>query len=72
MGDVILRAMIQVGHEIGVETYAEGIESDEQVELLREMHCDMLQDLRFHYPLPAWEVERKLLSRREGEELVRL
>jgi len=59
-GDSILRAMIQVGHELGMEVLAEGVETDEQVRYLEELSCDVIQGFNFHYPIPAREARRKL------------
>lgn len=60
LGSGILRAMIQVGHELGMEVLAEGVETDEQVRRLSEMGCDVIQGFRFYYPIPVRDVERKL------------
>lgn len=59
-GNSILRAMIQVGHELGMEVLAEGVETDEQARYLEELSCDVIQGFNFHYPIPAREARRKL------------
>ncbi|MBE5869841.1 MAG: EAL domain-containing protein [Lachnospiraceae bacterium] len=59
-GKVLIEAMIQVGHSLGISVLAEGVENDEQVESLRMMECDVIQGYRFYQPLPYWEVEKKL------------
>lgn len=59
-GSSILRAMIQVGHELGMTILAEGVETDEQVQALRSMQCDVIQGFRFYYPLPDWEAKTKI------------
>lgn len=61
-GDVILRAMIQVGHELGITVLAEGVETDEQIRILKEMNCDVIQGFRFHYPIPEWEARKELME----------
>ncbi len=60
-GRIILKAMIQVGHELGMTILAEGVETDEQVNALQSMHCDVIQGFRFHYPLPVWEAKQQLI-----------
>jgi len=67
-GDAVLRAMIQVGHELGIEVLAEGVKNEEQERILKEMNCDMIEDFRFRYPLPSWEVEKKLVQERMESE----
>lgn len=61
-GDVILRAMIRVGHDLGITVMAEGVEKEEQVRLLREMHCDVIQGFHFYQPVPVWEARRKIME----------
>lgn len=70
-GDVILRAMIQVGQELGITIFAEGIESDTQASVLREMGCNVIQGFQFYYPLPEWEAVRKLVEQTTSKEEVR-
>lgn len=64
-GDVILRGMARLGHDLGLTVLAEGVESDEQVYALQMMGCDVFQGYRFHYPAPEWEVLRELLEGRK-------
>lgn len=54
-GVSILRAMIQLGHELGITVLAEGVETDEQVRVLQDIHCDVIQGFRFYQPIPAPE-----------------
>lgn len=61
-GNAILRAMIQVGHELGLTILAEGVETEEQARVLREIHCDVIQGFRFYAPVPAAEARDKVLE----------
>ena len=61
-GKAILKTMIQVGHELGVTILAEGVETDEQVQTLQKLHCDVIQGFRFCFPLPDWEAKNKVLE----------
>ena len=61
-GKAILKAMIQVGHELGVTILAEGVETDEQVQALQELRCDVIQGFRFCLPLPEREAKNKVLE----------
>lgn len=61
-GDAIVHGMIRVGHELGFEVFAQGIEQDCQIERLRMFQCDAVQGFRFYYPFPDREAEKKLLA----------
>ncbi len=53
---VIVRSTIELGHSLGVRVVAEGVETAESWELLREMGCDMAQGFFISAPLPAAEI----------------
>ncbi len=53
---VIVRSTIELGHSLGVKVVAEGVETAESWELLREMGCDMAQGYFISAPLPASEI----------------
>jgi len=61
-GVAIFRGMTQVCHEIGLQILAEGVEREEQVCVLRELKCDIIQGFHFHYPVPAHFAMKKLLA----------
>lgn len=62
IGTAILKAMIQVGHELNMTILAEGVETDEQVRALQEIHCDVIQGFRFSHPLPQWEATEQIIN----------
>ncbi len=62
-GMAILRAMVQVGHELGLTILAEGVESEEQVKALQAIYCDVIQGFRFHRPIPAQVAQEMILHR---------
>lgn len=49
----ITNAFISLGHHLGFEVVAEGVETAEQVQYLTEQKCDMVQGYYFSHPLPA-------------------
>ena len=52
----ITRAIIAVGHQLGLRVIAEGIETREQLRLLRVMGCDAAQGYLFCAPVPLDEL----------------
>jgi diguanylate cyclase (GGDEF)-like protein len=53
----IVTAMIELGRALGLMTIAEGIETAEQLAVLRELGCDLGQGYYFARPAPAAEIE---------------
>jgi diguanylate cyclase (GGDEF)-like protein len=51
----ITMAVIRLAHALGMTTVAEGVETEEQLELLRTLGCDMVQGFHLGGPLPADE-----------------
>jgi EAL domain-containing protein (putative c-di-GMP-specific phosphodiesterase class I) len=43
----IIRAIIDLGHELGLRVVAEGVESEHQARILRDIGCDELQGFLF-------------------------
>ena len=59
----ITRAIVAMAHNLNLKVIAEGVETKEQREFLRGLHCDLLQGFLFSKPVPAEDFE-KLLERR--------
>ncbi|HEX8194733.1 MAG TPA: EAL domain-containing protein [Pyrinomonadaceae bacterium] len=55
-GAEIVRAIIALARNMQMQVVAEGIETLEQLEQLREMNCDFGQGFLFSQPIPASEV----------------
>ena len=49
---VIVRATIELGHNLGLQVVAEGVEDIETLEQLRALNCDMVQGYLISRPLP--------------------
>jgi diguanylate cyclase (GGDEF)-like protein/PAS domain S-box-containing protein len=53
----IVSTIIALAHSFDLEVVAEGVETEEQAELLRLMKCDSMQGFLFAKPMPAEEIE---------------
>jgi diguanylate cyclase (GGDEF)-like protein/PAS domain S-box-containing protein len=58
----IIRAVTGLGKSLGISTTAEGVETDEQLALLRLEGCTEVQGYLFSPPRPADDVERMLAT----------
>jgi diguanylate cyclase (GGDEF)-like protein len=58
----IVRAVVALGRGLGLTLVAEGVETDEQRSLLKELGCDAIQGYLIARPLPAAEVAGWLRS----------
>ena len=59
---IIVEAVISLAHSLGLEVTGEGVESAEQLELLRRMGCDLIQGYHLVRPLPGDRVEQLLAN----------
>jgi diguanylate cyclase (GGDEF)-like protein len=55
-GDEIVSAVIQLAHALGLEVVAEGVETEQQLDVLRSLDCDFAQGFLFSRPVPASEL----------------
>ena len=58
--DVIVRSIISLGHELGLEVVGEGVETAEVQTRLEEYGCDLVQGFQLTRALPADELEQWL------------
>jgi len=63
----ITEAIISMSHSLDLKVLAEGVETQEQHEIISEMKCDQVQGYFFYKPMPADEIS-KLLNKSYGED----
>jgi EAL domain-containing protein (putative c-di-GMP-specific phosphodiesterase class I) len=56
----IVETILTLGRQLGLRVIGEGIETDQQLRLLREMGCEIGQGFLFARPMPADEVAELL------------
>ena len=59
---VIIKAIIAMGHSLGLKIVAEGVETLEHFQLLKRYGCDVCQGFYFSPPVPAEKFEALLVS----------
>ena len=60
-GDLsIVRALTGLGHDLGIKVVAEGVEDEEQADLLRELGVDVFQGFLYGKPVSASEISLRL------------
>ncbi|MEO8038530.1 MAG: EAL domain-containing protein, partial [Betaproteobacteria bacterium] len=63
----IVRSTIELGHNMGLEVVAEGVEDLAALEFLRRLDCDQVQGYYISKPLPTDQFEAWLEARRQTE-----
>ncbi|MDO9226146.1 MAG: EAL domain-containing protein [Pseudomonadota bacterium] len=53
----IVRGIVSLAHSLGIGVIAEGVETREQLDFLRELGCEQAQGYYFSRPLPPAEIE---------------
>ena len=64
----IMEAIVAVGHRLGLKVIAEGIETEEQHKLAREIGCDLGQGFFLHKPMESNKLYTLLARQYELEE----
>lgn len=57
---VFFSAIITMAHALGMRVVAEGVEKKEQLDILRELHCDEIQGFYVSHPLAATQAQTGL------------
>ncbi|PEC49067.1 hypothetical protein COJ46_23210 [Bacillus sp. AFS077874] len=51
----LVKAIIKMGHSLGFK-FAEGVETEDQMKMLKNLNCDVGQGYYFNRPLPLEEI----------------
>ncbi|HSM10388.1 MAG TPA: EAL domain-containing protein [Lysobacter sp.] len=65
----ITRAMISLAHTLNLKVIAEGVETSEQLDFLRDEHCDRAQGFYIAHPMPGRELLRLFQESGQGPHL---
>ncbi len=66
----IVRAVMVLGKSLGVPVLAEGIETEEQLQLLRAESCDEAQGYLLGRPIPSSQLNCSVLADVDGEKTI--
>jgi predicted signal transduction protein with EAL and GGDEF domain len=58
----IVKGIIALAHSLRLEVVAEGVESESQLNFLRDLSCDMMQGYYFSRPMPAEQFARFVME----------
>ncbi|NVK22204.1 MAG: bifunctional diguanylate cyclase/phosphodiesterase [Kangiellaceae bacterium] len=53
----IVASTIDLAHKLGIKMIAEGVENEQQIELLKKMGCETMQGFYFGKPQPAYKLD---------------
>ena len=68
-GKTLIHTLVQLGKALSIETFAEGIEEQQELSLLREEDCDSGQGFLFARPLDAADVQEFFATWQERDTL---
>lgn len=66
-GKNVIRSMIYMADQLNMDVVAEGVETREQVEFLKSIHCGLVQGYYYSRPVPVDQFQEFLLQSREKE-----
>jgi len=56
----IVEVMIQLGHALGLLVVAEGVEEEAELQVLKQLNCDIIQGYYYSKPIPAEAFEQQM------------
>lgn len=61
---ILIRGIVNAAHGLGIRIIAEGVETEEQLNILKNMECDIIQGYYYSKPLQPEELETFIESRK--------
>ncbi|MBQ9304822.1 GGDEF domain-containing phosphodiesterase [Butyrivibrio sp.] len=61
--EIVLRNIVIMAKELGVSVIAEGVEREDQIELLKHVGCHVVQGFLYDNPMPKSDFEKRLEKR---------
>jgi EAL domain-containing protein (putative c-di-GMP-specific phosphodiesterase class I) len=58
----MVRSIIQMAHNLGISTLAEGVETARQLQLLQQLECEAIQGFLWGQPMDCASAETLLAS----------
>lgn len=59
----VITSVVTLAKSLNLETVSEGVETQTQVDFLKELGCDMVQGYFYYKPMPSIEFEKLLIGR---------
>ena len=66
--ELVVSGIISLAHSLGMRTAAEGVETVEQLQQLRDLGCDIVQGFIIDHPLPAAEALQRMTGFSTGDQ----
>jgi EAL domain-containing protein (putative c-di-GMP-specific phosphodiesterase class I) len=63
----LVELIVDIARYLNVPVIAEGVETENQLRLLKDVGCDIVQGYYFSRPLPAADFEQKVLAKAYGD-----
>lgn len=67
--ELLLESVISLSRKMNIKTVSEGVETEQQVNLLMQLGCDLVQGFYFAKPMPIKQLEEKIKLQCEGGNL---
>jgi diguanylate cyclase (GGDEF)-like protein/PAS domain S-box-containing protein len=62
----IVAAIIEMGRKLHIDVVAEGVESEQQLEVMRKLNCNLVQGLLFGEPMTAADFHELMSAQQRG------
>lgn len=66
----VISSVVTLAKSLNLETVSEGVETQVQVDFLRDLGCDMIQGFFYYRPMPAEDFHEILLAQTESAKLM--